>query len=175
MNKIISFALRIFIVVGVFSTILIIWVKFGNAEPSGSLSDATVDRFSRISLVLTTIGVIVAAIALWLNFVLNKRRVQFDSLVKLVEIFHMQLREDRDNVVDLKIVDDNSLNEFLTKLKSPDVSTISKNRSLIRVLNYFALMGMMVKDKYLTPRFTRRFLRPLNSLFICSGRSRIPK
>ncbi|MCK4789058.1 MAG: hypothetical protein KAV87_35280 [Desulfobacteraceae bacterium] len=99
--------------------------------------------------VATACAVIVATVALWVNYILNKRRVAFDSLLKLAEVFHIQLKEDRDNVVDLKIKDGGALEAFLTKVQAADEKAIKEKRSINRVLNFYALMGMMIQDKYL--------------------------
>ena len=52
-------------------------------------------------------------------------------------------------MVDFEIKDRVALETFLTYVELGDENAIKKNRSAIRVLNFYALMGMMIQDKYL--------------------------
>ena len=149
MRKNCSVILVLLFVIGVYGTAWIINADPGVAQSTGTQATKSVDWYKRISSVTTAVAVIVAAVALWVNYILNRRRVAFDSLLKLAEVFHIQLKEDRDNVVDLEIKDDGALETFLTKVQAADEKAIKENRSIIRVLNFYALMGMMIQDKYL--------------------------
>ena len=141
-NLIVAFILG-FIICGA------IWLSIG-------IKTTNVDWFIRISCIATAIAVIVAAIALIVNHRVNKRRVAFDSLVKLEEMFHVNLKEDRDKVVDVKIEDQPSLKTFLKELEEKD-NTQEIQRAIMMVLNFFALMGMMIQDKYLSDKMALKY------------------
>ena len=135
MRKICSVIRVLLFVIGVCCTAWII-----TADP---------DWYKRIISAATPVAVIIAAVALGLNYFQNKRRIAFDSLLKLAEFFHIQLKADRDKTVDLKIMNGDALEVFLTKVQAADEKVIKENRSIIRVLNFYALVGMMIKYKYL--------------------------
>lgn len=157
MRKNCSVILIFLFVIGAFGTTLIINTHPGIAQPTDTQTTKSIDWYKRISSIATSVAVILAAIALWVNYILNKRRVAFDSLLKLAEFFHIQLKEDRDNVVDLEIKDDAALEAFFTKVQAADEKAIKENRSVIRVLNFYALMGMMIQDKYLCGDVVKKY------------------
>ena len=73
-----------------------------------------------VTSIATSVAVIVAAVALCMNYKIYKSRIGFDSLTKLHEIFHIELREDRDKVVDVNIADKRELNKHLKKIREND-------------------------------------------------------
>jgi hypothetical protein len=109
-----------------------------------------IDLFKILGSLATFFAFIVAAIALFINYRIYKRRVAFDSLIKLCEIFHIELENHRDLVAEVTIADENSLNEHLKKVKSNDMDTLSIQRSIIKILNFYALIGMMTQDKQIS-------------------------
>jgi len=101
-----------------------------------------------INLLGAPAGVVVAIIALSVTYRIFKRRKRFDSLVKMIEHFHFELAEDRDAIVNIKIKTQSELDEYLNKLKNdPEMTAI--HRSIIKVLNFYALTAMMIKNKHL--------------------------
>lgn len=149
MGKNCSAILVVLFVIGVGGTAFILNTDLGVAQPTVTQTPKSNDWCKWITSIATLIAVILAAIALWVNYILNRRRVAFDSLLKLAEFFHIQLKEDRDNVVDLEIKDDSALKAFLAKVQAKDEKAIKESRALIRVLNFYALMAIMIQDKYL--------------------------
>lgn len=105
--------------------------------------------FTKISSIATALAFLMAASALWWNYKIYKDRIAFDSLIKLCEIFHVELREDRDKVVKVKIEDDRALNDFLRKIKNGCKDAISIERSILYVLNFYALMGLLAQHGHL--------------------------
>jgi len=103
-----------------------------------------------ISEIITSVAVIVAAVALCMNYRIYRRRIAFDSLTKLHEIFHIELREDRDRVVDVNIADKRELNKHLKKIRENDENEKKIQRSILMMLNFYALIGMMTQDGHLS-------------------------
>ena len=104
-----------------------------------------------ITSIATSVAVIVAAVALIMNFIMYKRRISFDSLAKLHEIFQIGLRDDRDKVVDVNISNDRELDEHIKKIKvKNDRKEKEIERSILRVLNFYALIGMLSQNRYLS-------------------------
>jgi len=108
------------------------------------------DLLSRVSENATVLSFMLAACALGVNFIMYKRRIAFDSLIKLHEIFHIELRKDRDKTVYVNITNDRELDEHIKKIDGDDQSEIKIERSILRVLNFYALMGMMIQNRYLS-------------------------
>ncbi len=123
-------------------------------EPRGGMDK---DILTRLSELATALAFIVAAIALALNYGVYRKRVAFDSLIKLCEIFHIELENHRDKVVDVKISDDGLLDEHLGKLRANEVNEISLHRSIIKILNFYSLIGMMTEDRYLSEKIALRY------------------
>jgi len=109
------------------------------------------DLLSAITKNVTALSLLLAVVALFMNYKIYKSRIIFDSLTKLHEIFHIELRDDRDKVVDVNISNDRELDEHIKKIKGKiDEKEKGIERSILRVLNFYALIGMMTQNRYLS-------------------------
>jgi len=110
------------------------------------------DLLSAITKNVTALSLLLAVVALFMNYKIYKSRIIFESLTKLHEIFHIELRDDRDRVVDVKITDKDKLNKHLKKIDDNDQNEEKIKRSILMVLNFYALIGMMTQNRYLPKR-----------------------
>lgn len=110
-----------------------------------------------INLLSTPVGVGVAIAALVVTYWIFKRRKRFDSLVKIIEHFHFELEKERDATVDIIIKTQTELNEYLDKLRQKDPKITAIHRSIIKVLNFYALTAIMIKNKNLKKKLVRQY------------------